>query len=288
MDFESQQVDIAITGKLSYTDKITIAQAAQIIAFLNSSGVPASGPAAAPVPLGSISSPARTTASNPRHALDQSGAKTNPERIVAFALYAMQQSGKQTFTLEDVRPLFRLARERTPGNMSRDLDVAIRAGWATESDTKGEFYVTDRAHGVLESGFDALRSGKTTGGKPRQGAKKPRKTSTEVPQVFIGKEITSTIDGYPDYHKLKRKTDKFLWAVNAAKMLGIELVSNQDVVWLTDRLGDGIASGDIAANYRQNFKRGYVNRSTQDSRIRILPKGVEYLKALTADGNGGA
>jgi hypothetical protein len=288
MDSESKQVDISISGKVSYTDIITIAQAAQIIAYLNSDAVSMIEPVRGSVLPGSISSSVQTTVSNPRQALDRSGAKTNPERIVAFALYAMQQSGKEAFTLDEVKPLFRQARERTPGNMSRDLDVAIKAGWVAESDTKGDFYVTGRAHGVLDSGFEAIRSGKTGSGKSRSNAKRPRRASAEVPQPFIGVEISSTIDGYPDYHKIKTKTDRFLWAVNAAKLLGVEALTNQEMVWLTDRLGDGIATNDIAGNYRQNFKRGFVNRSTRDSKIRITPRGIEYLRKLTADGNGEA
>lgn len=77
------------------------------------------------------------------------------------------------------------------------------------------------------------------------------------------------------------KTDKFLWAVNAAKLWGIEALTNADIVWLTDKLGAGISSGDIASNYRSNYRHGYVNKNAE-GKTRITPAGTEYVRGLVA------
>jgi hypothetical protein len=290
-----QPVKLTFSGGLSFERDITLGQAGQILAFLDTSG-PATSTSAPVLALASTSPSASrmigvvpgSTMSNPREALEASGAKTNAEKIVAFALYVGQDGGKDTFTMEDIKPLFRRARETAPGNFSRDLAVAIRAGWVTESDTNGEYYVTGKAAQVFEHGFEGLRQSQGNGSKTRQvkartsGSKATRKAAAKpVPEAFKDVEaIESTIEGYGNYHKLKKKADKLLWAVNAAKLLGVPSVTNQDIVWLTDQLGEGIATSDITAYYRLNSKPGYVNRTLQEKKIRITPTGEEYLKSL--------
>jgi hypothetical protein len=283
----TKPVKISLSGKMTFVEQISLSQAAQIVAFLDSTDPAASG-------FGlnqsgnSLSSTRRAQGgtSAPRESLDRSGAKTNPEKIVALGLHVLMEGGKETFSIEDVKPLFRRAGEAAPANMSRDVDVAVRLGWIAESETKGEYFVTDKALNVLESGFAGLKSGKRTAASSGSSktrstvTKKTRKTSQSVPPAFSNVDtISPTLDGLIDYHKLKTKTDKFLWAVNAAKTLGVDSVTNQEIVWLTDVLGEGISANDIGGNFRQNHKVGYVNRSTRDNKIRITPNGEEYLKS---------
>lgn len=278
----ADDLKLNISGKLAYSDTITVAQATRIITFIVEG-------AAGDTDLGLGSQDDKKhqqrrdagSMANPREALDKSQAKTNPERIVALALYVTQDGAKGTFTLEDVKPLFRRARASVPGNISRDMDVAIRAGWVHESETSGEFYVTSKAENVLDTGFEALRTKRSAPSRARSGStKKTRTSSTEVPEVFKElDEIAPLLDGFGAYHKLKTKTDKFLWAVNYAKVNGVPTISAKELVWLTDRLGDGIITGDMSGNFRQNHKAGYVNRSTQDQKFRITPTGETYLKS---------
>lgn len=281
MEQESRPAKISITGKVSFEDDITLSQAAQIIAFIDSSSAagtviplrPASTRLVSPTPITSIS--------NPREALESSGAKTNPEKIVAFALYVGKEGAKDTFTIEDIKPLFRRARESTPRNLSRDLDAAIRSNWVAEADTKGEFYVTDTATSVLDTGFDSLRSGRSNGRKRRSAnTRRPKRTTLTVPEELSNVDVVpQTSAEFGNFHRLSTRTDKFLWAINIAKEeLGLEAISNQGVVWLTDKLGEGIPATDIAAYFRQNHKAGYVNRSMQDNRIRITPLGQDHLR----------
>lgn len=279
---DEEVIQLAITGKLSYSDEITLTQAAQIVAFLNS------GLAAGLLPqqLGGNrggreiqEALAPRSSGSPREALDTSGAKTNPERIVAFGLSTTQQGGKDTFTIDEIRPLFRRAGAAAPSNLSRDFVTAVTAGWIAESESvKGEYYVLDRAAGALDSGFDAIREKRGTGGRGRVGSRRSRKAPT-VPAVFAEKEIVSTFDGWVDFHKVKGKRDRHLWALAYAKELGVDALSNAELSWLTFELGDGITSNNLNGYYKLNQKSGYVNKNAQ-GKVRVLPAGVERVKQL--------
>jgi hypothetical protein len=278
---DADTIKLKMTGKLSYDDDITVAQAAQIIAFLHS-GMAPSSPAGASHALGVAVPERRQVTSSPRDALELSGAKTNPEKIVAFALYVEQQGGKDTFTVEDIKPLFRQARESTPGNFSRDLDAAIRLNWIAPSTEKGEYYVKDVVANVLESGFDGVSQGRSGTAKAKSvPSRRPRKPSIATPEAFKDMDITPTIEGYINYHKVKAKTDKYLWAVNAAKLWGVEALTNAEIVWLTDKLGAGFSSGDLGGNYRSNYKQGYINKNAE-GKTRMTPAGTEHVLSLTA------
>ncbi len=285
-----ETIKLTMTGKLSYDDDITVVQAAQIISYLYSGAAAVAPPGAAPPlppfttgkgdqPNGSAAPEPKRGGLSLRDALTSSGAKTNPEKIVAFALHVGQQGDKDTFTIEDIKPLFRQARETTPRNLSRDLDVAIRANWIASSDEKSEYYVTELASDVLQAGFDSIRN--VAAKSKSSPSRRVRKTSIPMPESFKGIEITPTIDGYINYHKVKTKTDKYLWAINAAKLWGVEALSNIEIVWLTDRLGVCLPSSDLNAYYKPNFKAGYVNRNSAD-KVRVLPAGMDHLIALKA------
>ncbi len=284
---DDNSVTITLSGKLSYKDQISLTQAAQIIAMIGSGEVAPGTFAAAPPKDSRV----KGGGASPRESLEASGAKSNPEKVVAFALHVIRQGGKAAFTSDDVKPLFGRAGEPTPRNLSRDMRDAVRVGWIAESDTNtGEYYVTDKARDVLETGFDQLRGVRRSSSKPAprgraSSNKTTRKTSDAIPTAFEDIEIIHpTIDGMVGYHKLKTNTDRFLWAVYAAKLLGVGTLDNHHVVWLTDRLGVGIPSKDVSPYYKRLHQRGHLNRTTKDDRIRITPAGEEYLKALPIGG----
>jgi hypothetical protein len=278
-----ENITLTLTGKLSYSGEITLAQAVQVLALLtsdasgSSSGIPLSG-------VGGARSPLRQDAISPKQALEASGAKTNPEKIVTFAALVCRQSGGDTFTLDDVKPLFKQAREAAPGNLTRDLSVAIQSGWVAEAEDSGEYYLTGKVTNVLDNGFEGLRAGKQAGSRTRSSnSRRPRKPLA-VPEIFADTEVSPVIDGLINFHQLKVKRDKYLWAVYAAKLLGAEAVEPAELVWLTDKLGEVILNSDLNANYRGNQKSGYVNKNTQ-GKVRITPVGEKYIKELKA-GNG--
>jgi hypothetical protein len=285
---DENAVTLTMSGsKLSYSDDITVAQAAQIISYLHG-GIGLTSLASPPQAVAGSDGPAvserRRTGLTPRDALEAAGAKTNPEKIVAFALYVEQQGGKETFTIEDIKPLFRQARESVPANLSRDLDAAVRSSWVAAAEDKGEYFVTEVAAGVLDSGFDSIRS---RGGVAAKAAKatssrRPRRTAIPMPDAFKGIEVSPTLDGYIDYHKVSTVTDKYLWAINAAKVWGVEALTPSETAWLTDRLGAGIPQNDLTGYYTRQQKKGHVNKNAE-GKVRVTPRGTEYLAGL---GNG--
>ncbi|WP_375477544.1 hypothetical protein [uncultured Jatrophihabitans sp.] len=285
MDEIVRPIKIVISGKLSYEDEITLNQAAQIIAFIDSSTggnagmMPAAATRLAPA---QIANPRGAAAANPREALEAAGARTNPEKILTFAGSILDE-GKDTFTLDDIRPLFRRAREATPKNLNRDFDVVVRNGWADEADISGEYYITAKGAAALKEGFTKSKSARKPNSSPKSGGtRRPRKPA-EVPEAFKDVDpIPSSLDGIPDFVRLTGRKDQFLWVLKLAKTLGLDGLTNREVVWITDYLGAGIATNNVNSAFTTARRSNHVNRSTQTGKIRITPQGEQALAALAA------
>jgi hypothetical protein len=272
----SRLLNITIKGKVSYEDEITVAQAARIIAFLNAE----EGEAPLGPDLGQDVSEPTPDSKKPgdvvsaREALDLSGAKTNPEKIVALGQFVLQDGG-DTFKAEDVKAQFRRARESAPSNFSRDLATALREGWLAEGDS-GEYYVTNKIKGIFDGDFKFPRSTSSGGGRGRATAKVKAK-----PEVFAGiDEFPTRMDGFANYAKMKSDKDRLLWALHFAKERGIRGLVNKDLAWLTDHLGAGVPTGNISGAARGAKSAGYLNRSTVDQTLRITEDGEAYLKSV--------
>ncbi len=277
-------IKIVISGKVSYEDEITVLQAVQIIAYLHGEEPQAMlGPApktAAPTDRSSAESSRHKpgTVSSARDALAISGAKTNPEKIVALGEYILQDGG-ETFKVEDVKAQFRRARETPPANFSRDLSIAVQAGWIAEAEV-GEYYTTSKVQGIFDGGFTFPKT--ANGVRVRSGTKSHR-PKAEKPVVFASiDEFPTKFDGFPPYSKMKSGKDRLLWALQFAKTNGINGLVNQDIVWLTDHLGGGVATGHITGVFNAAQKAGYAIRSTQDNTLRITEDGTGYLKKAGA------
>lgn len=81
------------------------------------------------------------------------GAKRNPDKIVAMAVY-LKHAGKEEFQAEDIKPLFQKAGERTPGNFARDWRWAQTAKWiAPVSGNDKIFYVTNSGQQAVDQKF---------------------------------------------------------------------------------------------------------------------------------------
>jgi hypothetical protein len=277
-----KQTTIVIKGRVGYEDEITIAQAAQIITFLNA----ADGEKAS---LGSglrgdalrgeqsstsTGGKSRKAVESARDALVLSGAKTKPEKIVALGAYVLQDGG-ETFKVEDVKAQFRRARETAPTNFTRDMSAAVQAGWIAQ-DENDEYYITNKIQGLFDGDFKFPKVG--TGGKT-----KSTKAKAEKPEVFAAiDEFPTQLNGFPPYSKMKSNKDRILWALQFAKTNGIQGLTNKDVGWVTDHLGPGVPNGQITGAFNGAKAAGYANRSTQDKTIRITPDGVTYLATVGA------
>lgn len=292
---DDKNVTLTLAGRVNCQEEITFAQAVQVLALLSSSasdsnsgtplgGVPLMGGVPPSVPGFAAPPPQRQDAISPKQALEASGAKTNPEKIVTFAALVCRQSGRDTFTLDDVKPLFKQAREVAPGNLTRDLSGAIQSGWVAEAEDSGEYYLVGRASDVLDNGFEGLRPGKQAGSRNRSSSSRRPRKPIAVPEIFANAEVSPVIDDLINFHQVKIKRDKYLWAVYAAKLLGAEAVDLTEIAWLTDELGEIIPSRVQGGHFSGNQKSGYVNKNAH-GKVRITPAGISYIKELKA-GNG--
>ena len=118
------------------------------------------------------------------------------------------------------------------------------------------------------------KASKNSGGKKRS----PRKVAPLDSLKNVN--ISTTAEGYPSFHAVKAKTDKLLWVLMFAKTQKLESLTNQEISQLSDRLGDGIPGNNINKNYQSNLRKGFVNRSIADGKIRLTPDGDKHLKAL--------
>ncbi|OJU88104.1 hypothetical protein BGO17_03975 [Candidatus Saccharibacteria bacterium 49-20] len=272
-----KSINIKLTGKIAFEEDITLNQAAQIIGFIsNTSGetnqiVPASAtvlsPQASARPLGA----SRT----PIDALEGTGAKTNAQRIVTFAGY-INETGENSFTLEDIRPLFRRANLKTPANLSRDLEGALGENWITRGETRGEYYLTSKGLEVLKSGF--INEDGTSKKTPR----KPRRVTITMPESFKDfDDVPATIDGIVEYRYLQAGTDRLLWALYLAKHeLNMDGLTNQEIVWLTDHLESAITANNVTGTFTAAKKQNRARRSLQTQKIHITADGEDYVRGM--------
>jgi hypothetical protein len=296
-------VHLVLSGRMVFEDDISLAQAAHILAYLTGQESPAGvgqeavldlrsettrivpaqpvspspdSPAPAPAPAPAPEPPPGPPAT-PRELLQSTGAKTNVEKIVAFAGYLTRNDTAETFTVNDVRQVFRRAREPLPGNLNRDVDSAIRAGFVAPAGAPGEFFLTGQAETALESGFGAVH-----GRPPRQrsSAHGGRGRPTPPPELESLDELPGVPEGMPAFHEVPLKRDRVLWVLAAAKAAGIDALSNRGVEWLTDRYGDGVLAKHVGVHHDALRRPGYVTRSLRDQRLRITPQGEAYLRSL--------
>jgi hypothetical protein len=280
LNMTDKSITLSIKGKVSYEDEISVAQAAQIITFLDAEDgdslpLKSGSQQKSGEPSSLAQQNSEKSVQSAREALDLSGAKTNPEKIVALGEYVLQDGG-ETFKVEDVKAQFRRARESAPANFSRDLGTALKEGWIAEGDG-GELYVTNKIQGIFDGDFKFPKSASSAGGRSR-GATKTAKAKPEVFADFD--EFPTRIDGLANYSKMKSAKDRLLWALKFAKDQGISGLANKDLAWLTDHLGAGVPSGSISGAARDAKSGGYLNRSTIDETLRITEDGETYLKSV--------
>jgi hypothetical protein len=275
-----KSITLTIRGKVSYEDEITVAQAARIITFLDAEAEGTSSLASGSQKgLGEFGDPDPQKSGDgvhsAREALDLSGAKTNPEKIIALGQYVLQDGG-DSFKVEDIKAQFRRARESAPRNFSRDLGTALKEGWLAEGDAS-EYYVANKIQGIFDGDFKFPKSTSGTSGRGRAVTKAAR----AKPEVFAGiDEFPTRMDGFANYSKMKSDKDRLLWALNFAKDRGIKGLANKDLAWLTDHLGAGVPTGNITGAARGAKAAGYLNRSTVDQTLRITEDGEVYLASI--------
>ena len=97
--------------------------------------------------------------------IDQTGASTNKERIVAIGLYLSEYKDSDTFSRDDVVAGFRSAREPMPKNLTRDLSSTAEARWIEETEESGVYYVTSTGAKAAAAKFSDQDSARTSSRK---------------------------------------------------------------------------------------------------------------------------
>lgn len=111
------------------------------------------GSAAGPVQRADASGqPRNNPAPSIREFLNESGASTNGKKITALGHYICHYEGKENFSNDDIKELFRRAREVIPKNLSRDIGTTIKAGLIQEAPGKaGRYYVTQQGIELVDT-----------------------------------------------------------------------------------------------------------------------------------------
>lgn len=104
-------------------------------------------------PIGASAPPIDGT---PGEYIEETKARTNADKIVAFGAYLHDHKDQQRFTRVEIKGLFRAAHETPPANFGRDFRAALSSKGIAE-DTPDQHFVTKTGRGMLEQEFTAPR-----------------------------------------------------------------------------------------------------------------------------------
>lgn len=280
---DSMEVEIKITGSgLQFESKVNLFQATQIMAFISrvdqANGTqdgqiipePAAGYSAEPKTLVEHTMDVQTIYESPHAAIAKTGAKTNPQKIVALAFYIGATSVNQKlFSVDDILACFKKAGESTPKNINRDFRDAVSAGYVYQEE-KGVYRLLSSVDEVPSEGFKKLKrkkSAATSGGS---------RVKLVVRDEVKNARILTSIEGYPDYFKLDSRSDQVLWVVEYLKSEGVDGVNRAEVVYFTKKIGGKITSQNFTNSNMPNVKESYIY--VESDLIKLTPKGEQQLK----------
>lgn len=273
-------VKITIDGDgLHYDMETTIVKASQVIAFLGSEQQIANdinNSSQRPLIVNSI---LERPKASPREAIDESKARTIPQKIAVLGKYLTDRDGVQTFTAVGIREALKNSGESIPANLNRDFKEAVRSNFICE-DGDGEFYVTQNGHNSIR---DQFSSGGTKSLKPKKRSKaKGRKIG--VPTVMSEKvsnlNITDKFAGMPDYWNLKDgKAQRIMWLLMYAKKHEIDSLTFKEIAYLASKLNDDIQTGAITALLSKAVKSNQV--ATVSGGYRIIKGGMDFIQKLS-------
>ncbi len=161
------QVSLKLTSpSLSYEAKISDALAVQIMAACVSGNSVVPSPTT--IRTGSVPGGESLIKESVAEYIIRVGARRNPDKILAFASYLLNQQQKQSVSPAELKLMFRDAGEPLPANFTRDFNDTTVSGWlAPEPQKKGYYYVTRTGLDIVDKGFEkaALKRLKKTSSK---------------------------------------------------------------------------------------------------------------------------
>jgi hypothetical protein len=152
-DVEKAEFDLRLVGDgISIEKKIDRRTARAVLTALMGDGEdpPPSATRASTSREGGRSRPSKSL----REFLNEVQATTKPDQIVAIGHFVIEQEGQESFTKDEVKARFAVAKEPMPANFPRDFSAAIRAGMIDEvHGDRGRFYVTRTGQDQIEGRF---------------------------------------------------------------------------------------------------------------------------------------
>jgi hypothetical protein len=217
---------------------------------------------------------------SPAAAINKLIAKTNPQKIVALAIFsgASSQNGK-TFTQEDILNLFRRAGQALPKNVTRDFKDAVKSGYIDE-DSKGVYRLLSLTDSIIQQGFKRTKKTNTKKNSPR--ASKPSNSSLApqpVREEFSNLPTKTALGGYPNFFKLTLRSDQILWVLAYAKSHGLDGLSRAEICDYSKKIGGRILQKNFTSSNTPNVKNNHI--WSQGSAIHISEGGERYLKGVT-------
>ncbi len=86
--------------------------------------------------------------------MQRRNARSNFEKILSFAGYIKDIQERDVFYGNEIKSLFRDAREILPSNFTRDFNTVISNGWIhKDTENPDGYYITQTGLKALESGF---------------------------------------------------------------------------------------------------------------------------------------
>jgi len=105
--------------------------------------------------------------------MQRRNAKSNVEKILSFAGYIKDVQVRDIFYPNEIKSLFRDAREILPANFTRDFNDVIGNGWIhKDTENPDGYYITQTGLKALESGFSDPVFKKTKQQNRKKSAKK--------------------------------------------------------------------------------------------------------------------
>lgn len=283
------EVEVKITGSgLQFESKVSLFQATQIMAFISrvdQANGGQGGDILTSVPLSSTGEPrtlidhtmdVQTIYESPHAAIAKTSAKTNPQKIVALALYlGATSTNHKVFSIEEILSAFKKAGESTPKNINRDFREAVAAGYVFQEE-KGVYRLLSSIDNVPSDGFK-----KTTKKRAAAGTSSGSKTKLTVREEFGGVRILTSMEGYPDYFKLGARSDQILWVLEYLKAQGLDGANRLEVINFTKKIGGKVTSKNFTASNTPNVKESYIY--TEGDAIKLTPKGIEQLRTAGSE-----
>lgn len=269
-------VQLILEGEgLSIKEEISRLQALQILAFVdtNANSTAPFSPSGSTVLMPSkvVTQALGIRQESPGEFLRESGATTNPEKILALASYYSRINSDDLFTPVDIQRLFERAREVMPKNFGRDFRNTLEATWIDESTTEaGKYWITKTGEQALADKFvGAARASKghTTGANPKR---------QPVEDVFALEAIEELNPIYWS-GQLQTEAEKILFILHEAKKRGKPELKTSELSAGAVQLGAKPFTGITA--FLSAHKGKWMKTPTG---YKILQPGITYIEERLA------